>query len=182
MKEEYLYIVDVNNVSTGEKIPRKEAHEKGRWHRTVHLYLYRKKEDSLEFLVHLRSMQKDSNPGKWDTRFGGHVEFGQESDVAVKREAQEEIGMDTDKLGLKKGIIRKGVSGTNKEFTHAFYGEFEGETSELKFNDGEVQEVKWMGEAEIGRSMDENPQAWSASKESLTLIADDIKRIISEAK
>ena len=180
MAEEYLYIVDENNVYTGEKISRKETHGKGIWHRTVHLYLYRENEKTLEFLVHLRSMQKDSNPGKWDTRFGWHVEFGQDPDTAVKREAREETGLDTDKIGLENGMIRRVISGTNKEFTYAFYGKFPGKESELEFNDGEVQEVKWMNDAEILESMDENPQEWSASKDGFIAICDDLRRVLSE--
>ncbi len=40
-----------------------------------------------------RSMKKDIAPGLWDTSVGGHVDYGESLDVAVRREAREELGL-----------------------------------------------------------------------------------------
>ena len=42
MLDEYLDIVDENNNLTGKKALRSEIHSYGIWHRTVHIYLFRK--------------------------------------------------------------------------------------------------------------------------------------------
>lgn len=39
-----------------------------------------------------RSMNKDIQPGKWDTAVGGHVSYGEGITEAVYREASEELG------------------------------------------------------------------------------------------
>ena len=38
-------------------------------------------------------MKKDIQPGKWDTAVGGHIDFGEETEDALKREAREELGI-----------------------------------------------------------------------------------------
>lgn len=38
-------------------------------------------------------MWKDIQPGKWDTAVGGHVDYGEDTDEALRREAWEELGI-----------------------------------------------------------------------------------------
>ena len=40
-----------------------------------------------------RSMNKDIQPGKWDTAVGGHVAYGESIKEALFREASEELGL-----------------------------------------------------------------------------------------
>lgn len=40
-----------------------------------------------------RSMTKDIAPGRWDTAVGGHVDYGETLDEAVRREAHEELSL-----------------------------------------------------------------------------------------
>lgn len=40
-----------------------------------------------------RSMKKDIAPGLWDTAVGGHVDYGESLEEAVRREAHEELGL-----------------------------------------------------------------------------------------
>src|SRR3989338_7877201 len=55
---------------------------------------------------------------------------------------------------------------------------FEGEVSLLKFNDGEVQEVKWMNSSTILESMSKEPEIWSGSKSGFTEIFNVLKSIL----
>lgn len=106
-------------------------------------------------------------PNCWDTRFGGHLQAGQTLEDAVKSELMGEVGVDLDVRRLIKGEVRKRDNFPDREYTNVFYYNFEEDVSNLKFNDGEVQEIKWMKVDEIIESMGDNPAIWSGSKEGL---------------
>ena len=173
-KEEYFDLVDGNNMPIGKKALRSEAHTQGLWHRTVHIYLFRVTGD-IEFLVHLRAKTKDLSPNKWDTRFGGHLKSGESIDEAVAGELQDEIGLILDSSNLMRGEILKRDKYPNREFTNVYYYRFQNETSTLKFNDGEVQEIKWMKSIDILKSLTEDPEIWSASKNEFAEILSTLK-------
>lgn len=163
MTEEYLDIVDENSNLTGEKELRSIVHEKGLWHRTVHIYVYQKQENEIQLLVHLRSKFKDSNPNKWDTRFGGHIKAGDTPEKSTLDELNEEIGLTPDSERLKFVEIYKYDGSLNKEFCYTSLYDFNEDVSDLKYNDGEVQEVKWMTFEEIEKDVLENPSHWTSS-------------------
>lgn len=173
--EEYLDVFDENNQPTGEVLPRKQVHAEGFWHRTVHIYLFRKGADGLEFLLHLRSKLKESAPGLWDTRFGGHIKAGQTVEEGVRDELQEEIGLDTSQIQLIAGEWQKRDYPPNREYTQVYFLEYNNDLGKLKFNDGEVEEVKWMTHQAIKESMQLNPEQWAASLEGFEHIATSLK-------
>ena len=59
-------------------------------HPVVHLHVFDAK--GRLFLQH-RPAWKDIQPDKWDTAVGGHVDFGENVEMALKREAREELGL-----------------------------------------------------------------------------------------
>ncbi len=72
------------------KMSRKEAHSGSKkLHPVVHLHIIN---DGCIYLQK-RSENKDIQPGKWDTAVGGHVDYGEDIDTALKREAFEELGI-----------------------------------------------------------------------------------------
>ncbi len=173
--EEYFDIVDENNVPTGERKLRSEAHKDGSWHRVVPIYVFRKSGQEIEFLVHFRSDKVDANPNKWDTRFGGHIKADQTIEQSFADELLEETGLWANPAKvIKDGVYKKDFF-PNREFSNVFYYEFSGDLSELKFNDGEVQEVKWLKSSEIIQSMEESPVIWSASKKGFLEILEVLK-------
>ncbi len=162
MHEEFFDACDEQGNPTGERVTRADAHTKGIWHHTVHLYLVRKVGDDFAFLVHLRAKTKDLNPDKWDTRFGGHVLAGMSIADTAARELQEEVGLNFSTYRVTEGVVQKRDHFPNNEFTHQFFVEVP-EDVPVQFNDGEVQRVEWMTAAEIVASMQNGSKAWAGS-------------------
>jgi len=77
-------------IRTGEVLSKKEVHKLGRVHRAVHLYLF---DCSNRLLLQRRSPTTDHYPGKLSISVTGHVQAGESSSAAMRREFYEELGL-----------------------------------------------------------------------------------------
>ena len=59
-------------------------------HPVVHLHVFNKQG---ELFLQKRPDWKDIQPGKWDTSVGGHIDLRESVAIALRREAQEELGL-----------------------------------------------------------------------------------------
>jgi isopentenyl-diphosphate Delta-isomerase len=178
--EEYFDILDENGDIKGITKPRSEAHTRGLWHRTVHIYFYRLNNGVVELLVHLRSKTKDLNPNKWDTRFGGHIKAGETINQALENEINEETGLRLVLSNLKEGPTGKHDKFPNREFVHTYFYNFTGDTNELTFNDGEVQEVRWVSDKDILEAMEHYPEQWTGSPTGLNKTINALQDLIEK--
>ncbi len=88
--EELFPVVDEAGNVTG-CATRGECHDGSKLlHPVVHLHVFDK--EGRLYLQH-RPEWKDIQPGKWDTAVGGHVDFGENVEGALRREAREELGL-----------------------------------------------------------------------------------------
>ncbi|MCR4769514.1 MAG: NUDIX domain-containing protein [Bacteroidaceae bacterium] len=120
--DELLPRVDNNGKVIGV-VKRGEAHCGTRiLHPVVHLHLFNSKG---ELYLQLRPEWKPIQPNKWDTACGGHIEYGEEVEEALKREVSEELGLTS---FLPKSITKYVFEGKiDKEFVHVFMAVYDGE-------------------------------------------------------
>lgn len=59
-------------------------------HPVVHLHVFNSKGD---IYLQRRPDWKDIQPGKWDTAVGGHIDYGETPQEALRREVREELGI-----------------------------------------------------------------------------------------
>ncbi|REE25698.1 isopentenyldiphosphate isomerase [Winogradskyella pacifica] len=97
--DEFLDIVDKNGQPTGNTALKSEAHAKGLYHNTIHLWLYTSKG---EILLQQRSHKKIIFPLLWDVSVAGHIDAGETFIEAALRETEEEIGLKLDPKHLDK--------------------------------------------------------------------------------
>ncbi len=116
MKEEIFPIVSSDGKVIG-KATRKECHGGSmQLHPVVHLHVFGR--DGSVYLQK-RSMNKDIQPGKWDTAVGGHVDYGETVIDALLREAREELGL-TD-ISPVHIVSYEFISSRERELVNAFY-------------------------------------------------------------
>ena len=121
MNIEMLPIVDDSGKVIG-KMSREEAHGGSKkLHPVVHLHIINKE----AIFLQKRREDKDIQPGKWDTAVGGHVDYGEEVEQALKREAFEELSV----VGFEPTFIVKYVweSDEERELVFSFFTRYDGD-------------------------------------------------------
>lgn len=72
-------------------ITRGEAHSGSKLlHPVVHLHVFNSQG---HLYLQKRPDWKDIQPGKWDTATGGHIDLGENVEMALRREVSEELGI-----------------------------------------------------------------------------------------
>ena len=142
----------------GEKIgvvDKDIAHEKGLWHKSVHVWLIN---DKNEILLQYRCAEKKLYPNTWDCSFAGHISAGENSIQAVQREGKEEIGIDVDleKLSfiLTNRECIKYEDINSNEFVDIFILRQNFNLDEIKFQKEEVSDAKYVSLGEFFDLMD----------------------------
>ena len=88
--QELFPVVDIHG-RVVSKATRGECHSELRLlHPVVHLHVFNTKGD---IYLQKRAEWKDIQPGKWDTAVGGHIDYGESPEDALRREAYEELGI-----------------------------------------------------------------------------------------
>ena len=89
-EQEIFPIVDETGRVVG-KATRGECHSGSKLlHPVVHLHVFNAQGD---VYLQKRPEWKDIQPGKWDTAVGGHIDYGETPEKALRREVREELGI-----------------------------------------------------------------------------------------
>lgn len=142
--DELVDILDEYGNYTGKSILKSEAHLKGLFHPTVHIWCYSK---SGKILLQQRGAMKKTYPLKWDVSVAGHVSAGESIFNAAVREIEEEIGVTVndkqlEKFGVFKTEKRHSETIWDREFNYTFFCELN-EKTKLTKQKSEVEAVEW---------------------------------------
>jgi isopentenyldiphosphate isomerase len=153
-------IVDIYNpdtlTKTGEVISKNIAHQKGIWHSSIHLIIVNK--DRLKTLFQQRASNKDLYPNSWDIAVGGHISAGESDILAVKRELQEELGIESNDIKFikryKEELNNNGIN--NKEIVNLYILEKDINISDITLQDEEVRDARWITKEEMDELINSN--------------------------
>ena len=119
---EWFPVVEPSGLVTG-RATRTYCHSGAKpLHPVIHIHII---DRFSRIYLQKRSMNKDIQPGKWDTAVGGHVDYGEEIADALHREVREELGL----TGLHPTFLLRYIfeSEREKELVHVFCATYDGE-------------------------------------------------------
>lgn len=143
-KEPLIDVLNENGIRTGEVLSRKKVHEVGKYHRAVHLYLL---DQSKRLLLQKRSNHVDHFPGMYSISLTGHVDAGESSYAAVRREVYEELGLCSKDLEIEflfsfKQSITITPSYIDRQFNDVYLCFHNFNIEEVKFDRTSVTELR----------------------------------------
>jgi len=149
---EYVDVLDSSGRPVGKMKPKSGVHRDGEWHGAAHLWILNR---GGQILIQRRSPTKENWPNLWDVSVAGHISAGEGPVEAAIREAREELGITLDPSECRylftvaeQAALNKG-NYVDNEYHHVFLVEKDLDLGDLKFNDGEVVEVKFVALREL---------------------------------
>lgn len=143
MNTEWFDILDDDGQVIG-RATRRECHSGSKLlHAVVHIHIFN---SNKQLLLQKRRMDKDIQPGKWDTSIGGHLNSGEVVEDAVVRETLEEAGIRIEfpHLVLLDQYVYE--SDVEKELVHSYAYVYDGPIS---FQDSEIDDMRFFTYDEI---------------------------------
>lgn len=141
--DELIDILDGEGNYTGITSMKSEAHQKGLFHPTVHIWFYT---GDGQVLIQQRGKNKDTHPLLWDVSVAGHIGAGESVEISALREVEEEIGLkirpsDLQKIGVFKSIQKHSNNLIDCEFHHTFLCNLNKPLEILKKQETEVEAI-----------------------------------------
>ncbi len=115
MSVEWLDVVDEENRVTGREA-RHTVHQRGLWHRGVHVFLF---DSDGRLLVQQRSLTQDTYPGALDCSVSEHLRAGESYLAAAVRGLREELGLAP--LPLRRLVQFRMAYGPNDNMINELY-------------------------------------------------------------
>ncbi|HWP61306.1 MAG TPA: NUDIX domain-containing protein [Candidatus Paceibacterota bacterium] len=152
MSDELVDIVDADNTVIGSAF-KKEAHEKGLLHRCVVAEI----RDSQGRWLLVKQASDRQDAGQYVSPVGGHVQAGESEDDALRREADEEVGLqgDFEFSFVGRIIFDRHIIGRHENHFFALY---EISSDVQPHLNEESESYKYFTEDEIRTALRERPQ------------------------
>lgn len=146
-KEELWDVYDLHREKTGKLHPRGKCLGDGEYHLTVHACIFNREG---QMLIQKRQPFKKGWSGLWDITVGGSATAGEDSQTAIMRELQEELGLTLDLNGVRPHLSVQFDQG----FDDMYLIKKDVDLSTLTLEYEEVEEIKWATLDEILSMMD----------------------------
>ncbi len=142
--DEYIDILNEDGKKTGETCLKSEAHKKGLFHASAHIWIFN---SAKEVIIQRRAAKKDTFPNLWDVSVAGHISADEQPIVSALREVEEEIGLqlsenDLHFIGTSKKKIKHHKNLIDYELHHIYICENNFDLNSLKIQLEEVSEIK----------------------------------------
>jgi len=155
MSEEIFDVVDEFDRVIDQK-PRREVHRLGLMHRAVHVLVFNLRG---QVFLQKRSMNKDRQPGLWDSSASGHVDAGEDYEACALRELREEIGL---ALPAPPARLFKLPASPETDQEHVWVYRCVAEGPFTLAQD-EIETGGWFDRQEVSRWMKERPQDFAGA-------------------
>lgn len=153
-------VLDECGLRTGEILSRSEVHRLGKPHRVVRLYLFDREN---RLLLQRRSDRTDHGRGFLTISVLGHLDAGESSGATVRREMEEELGLDPARVEIeflfsyrRDAELRPDY--IDRQFNDIYAGWADFRLEEIVPNRDEVSEVVLVTLAEF-QAMTEQPSS-----------------------
>ena len=175
--KEFLDIVNEKGIPTGQTVDRDTAHLKSIWHRTSHVWLVRKKNETVQILLQKRAAIK-SFPGCYDISSAGHIPAGDDFIPSALRELKEELGISATAEELiccgDRTIIWDdvffGKEYHDRQYTRVFVLCKDLEETDFRLQQEEVDSVRWMDLTECMQAVEVNSFRHCIEMEELLMV------------
>jgi len=168
---EYLDIYDSDGNPLGKKVLKKEAHDKGLWHKSVHIWVINSKGN---ILIQKRASTVDNHPNEWDISSAGHISAGESDITSALRETEEELGLKlTPKDFLLIGTVRqmsKREGYINNEINPVYVVKMDLDPAKIKLQEEEVSEAKFIDRKELQKLIESKDPAFVQHPEEYKLL------------
>ena len=179
--KEFLDIVNEKGIPTGQTVDRDTAHLKGIWHRTSHVWLVRKKNETVQILLQKRAAIK-SFPGCYDISSAGHIPAGEDFIPSALRELREELGISATAeelicCGDRKIIwddVFFGKEYHDRQYTRVFVLWKDLEETDFCLQQEEVDSVRWMDLTECMQAVEDNSFHHCIEMEELLMVREKL--------
>jgi len=141
--DEYIDILTDDGERTGETCLKSEAHKKGIFHASAHIWIF---DTNKNVLIQKRAADKDTFPNFWDISVAGHISAGEEPLTSALREVEEEIGLIvTEKqlcfIGTDKKRVQHHSTLIDNELHYIYVCEIDFDINTLKIQKEEVSAI-----------------------------------------
>jgi isopentenyl-diphosphate Delta-isomerase len=157
MAEKEVILVDESDEAIGA-MEKMEAHRHGVLHRAFSVFIFN---SNGQMLLQQRADTKYHSAGLWTNACCSHPAPGEEIKSAAEKRLQEELGFKAEikpafdfiyKVSFDNGL-------TEHEYDHVFVGYYDGE---IKPDEDEVKEWKFMGMDDLAREMEREPDTFTS--------------------
>lgn len=120
-----------------------------------HVWIWRRSGAVTEILLQKRASDKKTWSSHWDISAAGHVDMNETFVQSAIRECKEEINLEVTKEQLYFAFALR-TPLDKQELDAVFLYELQHDDTDFSFNDGEVEELKWVSVSEFA-DMIRNP-------------------------